>query len=239
MTNQRARNTFSRQWQYGRLFRLKFNNVEKPGRFVRSYLSRLDMPLSGSKRRKKQWKVASAAAISAKEQKGQENAASLSVSADSTPVSAARRKLELFADNNRRRFDDRDSQMWCMTHVFQLSKLIGDLLCPACEQPGLTVSVVDGENAGFASKLCLACSIPECGYNKSEMTSPRLNDSDKSNVAFTINPMMVLFSHEIGGSHAALRKFSVVTGIPPMALRTYQNHDQRITGKNNYTFNIG
>ena len=43
-----------------------------------------------------------------------------------------------------------------------------------------------------------------CGYKKCEMFSPRIQDSDKKNVAYEVNPKMVMFCHEMGGSHASV-----------------------------------
>ncbi|KAK7088262.1 hypothetical protein V1264_022198 [Littorina saxatilis] len=61
------------------------------------------------------------------------------------------------------------------------------------------------------------------------MSSPRMQDSDSKNIAFEVNPMMVLFSHEVGGSYAVLETFSAVMGIPAMHLKTYQRHDKKVT----------
>ena len=68
------------------------------------------------------------------------------------------------------------------------------------------------------------------------MTSPRIQDSDQKKkkkekkVAFQINPKMVMFSHEVGGSHAVLQTFGAVIGMPSMHLKTFQGHDKKITG---------
>lgn len=91
-----------------------------------------------------------------------------------------------------------------------------------------SVFVVAGEQAGFSSKLVLKCD--ECGYCKSEMSSPRTEFSAQENVPFEVNPRMVLFSHEVGGSYSVLQKFSAVMGIPAMHLKTFQAHDKRVTG---------
>ncbi|XP_070210081.1 uncharacterized protein [Littorina saxatilis] len=56
-----------------------------------------------------------------------------------------------------------------------------------------------------------------------------MQDSDSKNIAFEVNPMMVLFSHEVGGSYAVLETFSAVVGIPAMHLKTYQRHDKKVT----------
>jgi hypothetical protein len=37
----------------------------------------------------------------------------------------------------------------------QLDQLIGDVLCPECHHPSLSVSIVTEEKMGFASKLKL------------------------------------------------------------------------------------
>lgn len=115
------------------------------------------------------------------------------------------------------------------THVLQLTRLPTDLTCPVCKETGLSITVSEGENAGFASQLLLTCD--GCGdYEKKELSSPRMQDSDSKNIAFEVNPMMVLFSHEVGGSYAVLETFSAVVGIPAMHLKTYQRHDKKVTG---------
>lgn len=119
-------------------------------------------------------------------------------------------------------------QCWAMAHTLQLTTLISDLICPECFDNKLTVGIREKENAGFAALLTLTCS---CGYEKITFSSPRVNNSEKENVPFEINPKMVLFSHEIGKSHTALDTFSAVVGIPNMHLTTYQSHDKRLSGK--------
>lgn len=100
----------------------------------------------------------------------------------------------------------------------------------------MTIKVVAGENAGFATKLCLICNNPECQQTEFGMSSPRLNGSDKQNVGFVINTKMALFCHEVGGSYASVKKFAAVLEVPPMALKTFQSHDSRVTGKHNIVF---
>ena len=41
---------------------------------------------------------------------------------------------------------------------------------------------------------------------------------------------MVMFSHEVGGSHAVLQTIGAVIGMPSMHLKTLQGHDKKITG---------
>ena len=55
--------------------------------------------------------------------------------------------------------------------------------------------------------------------------------SDKKNVAYEVNPRMVVFSHEVGGSFAVLEKFGAVMGMPTMHVKTFQGHDKKVTGK--------
>ena len=102
--------------------------------------------------------------------------------------------------------------------MFQLTRLLVDALCQYCQQTGPHVSVAAGQQAGFACKLVLKCDT--CDYTNEEMSSPRTGFSDKDNVAFEINPRMVLFSHEVGGSYAVLQKFSAVMGLHAMHLKT-------------------
>lgn len=119
-------------------------------------------------------------------------------------------------------------QHWILTHVLQLTRLLTDVHCPECDLTGLSVTVCDGEHSGFASKLALSCD--GCGYQKVEMSSPRIQDSDKKNVAYEINPKMVMFSHEIGASYSVLTTFGAVMGIPTMHRTTFHGHDKKVTG---------
>ena len=50
------------------------------------------------------------------------------------------------------------------------------------------------QRAQFASKLAPTCDL--CEFKKSEMSSPRTQFSDKKNVAYEVNPRMVVFGHE-------------------------------------------
>lgn len=86
--------------------------------------------------------------------------------------------------------------------LHMLTRLLNDLSCPDCGETGLSVTVCDGEQHGFSAKLALRCD--GCGYQNFEMSSPHIQDSNKNNVAYEINPKMVMFSHEVGGSHTAL-----------------------------------
>lgn len=142
------------------------------------------------------------------------------------PTSASRRKIE--SVSRAASVGDGDEQHWVVAHVFQLTRLLSDLACPNCEETGLEITVCEKKNAGFASQLRLSCDT--CGYDNCEMSSPRVMDSDKQNVAYEINPKMVLFSHEVGGSHGVLQTFAAVTGMPSMHLKTFQGHDKKVTG---------
>lgn len=143
-----------------------------------------------------------------------------------TRPSASRRKIEAMktAAND----VEVQDQNWILLHVFQLTRLLCDIHCPECLETGLSVNVCTGENAGFAAKLALRCD--GCGYAKFEFSSPRIGDSTSMNVAFEANRRMTMFSHEIGGSHAALQSFSTVMGIPGMHLKTFQSHDKKVSG---------
>ncbi len=93
------------------------------------------------------------------------------------------------------RVADGMEQSWITAHVFQLTCLLTDVSCPTCGETGLYISVCEGsdQRAGFASKLALTYDL--CKYKKFEM-SPRTQFSDKKNVAYEVNPRMVVFSHE-------------------------------------------
>ena len=119
-------------------------------------------------------------------------------------------------------------QNWVLLHLFELGRLLSDLQCPFCGETGLTVSVSEGEQQGYASKLLLKCD--GCDYIKHGFSSPRLGYTDNKTHPFEINRRMALLSHEVGASHAILNKFSTVMGIPAMHLKTYQTHDKKVTG---------
>ena len=129
------------------------------------------------------------------------------------------------------RVADGMEQSWIIAHVFQLTCLLTDVSCPTCGETGLYISACEGldQRAGFASKLALTYDL--CKYKKFEM-SPRTQYSDKKNVAYEVNPRMVVFSHEVGGSFAVLvlEKFGAVMGMPTMHVKTFQGHD-KVTGK--------
>ena len=72
--------------------------------------------------------------------------------------------------------------------VFSHESSIGD------NQVTMTVCEGSDQWARFASKLALTCDL--CEYKKFEMSSPRTQFSDKKNVAYEVNPRMVVFSHE-------------------------------------------
>ncbi|XP_055882678.1 uncharacterized protein LOC129925822 [Biomphalaria glabrata] len=106
---------------------------------------------------------------------------------------------------------------------------MSDALCPNCFQSSLTIRVIKDENMGFASKLKLCCRSSSCGYTKSKFSSPRIQKSNCSNVAFEINTKMVLYSHEIGKGFTSLQTFSSVLGISGISQRAFKDHDNKIT----------
>lgn len=140
--------------------------------------------------------------------------------------SASKRKIGVM--NAARNISNLQNQTWALVHVCQLTKLLSGLACPECTETKLSVTVCEGQNAGFSSKLQLSCD--ECDYIQCVMSSPRLEDSDSKRISFEINRKMTVFSHEIGGSHAVLQTFSTVVGIPGMHLKTFQHQDKKVTG---------
>ncbi|XP_076456280.1 uncharacterized protein LOC143290587 [Babylonia areolata] len=140
--------------------------------------------------------------------------------------SASRRKIQTMKAAER--VGEGEEQQWALVHMYQLNRLLCDLCCPECGETGLSVQIQDGQNAGFASLLSLRCD--GCReYEKEEMPSPRIQDSQHKNVAFVVNPKMVVFSHEVGGSHAVLKTFAAMMGMPAMHLKTFQAHDKKVT----------
>ena len=138
-------------------------------------------------------------------------------------------KIEMMGAANR--VADGMEQSWIIAHVFQLTCLLTDVSCPTCGETELFISVCEGsdQRAGFASKLALTCDL--CEYKKSEMSSPQTQFSDKKNVAYEVNPRMVVFSHEVSGSFAVLEKLGAVMGMPTKHVKTFQGHDKKVTGK--------
>ena len=43
------------------------------------------------------------------------------------------------------------------TTVIQMENIISELLCPVCNNPGLSLLLCQGENAGFCSKIRMQC----------------------------------------------------------------------------------
>ena len=162
----------------------------------------------GGKRRAQAKDVA--AAKKAKKSDASSATMKMACSASSGPKSASRKKIETM--DAARDVSAGQEQVWSLVHMFQLTRLLCDVPCPECSETGLSITVCQGENAGFASKLALICD--GCGYEKFEMSSPRIQDSDSKNVAFEINRRMVVLSHEMNGSYGVLQTFSTVLGIP-------------------------
>ena len=160
----------------------------------------------------------------------EESSVSVSQSDKSFTRNASKSKIEAMKPTASEHTIASDRQMWFFAHCQQLTELISEVYCPACHQGELSISVSDNDHAGFAAKLMLSCN--SCPYQKSAYSSPRIDNSDKENVAFEINPRMVLFSHEIGKSHTALETLSTVMGMHNMHLTTYQGHDKRLSGMN-------
>ena len=52
----------------------------------------------------------------------------------------------------------------------------------------------------------------------------------KNDVAFDVNVCMVLLAHKLELGYAALKEISKVLGIPGLHLKTYQKHDETVTG---------
>ena len=146
--------------------------------------------------------------------------------ANNGPKSASRKKIETM--DAARDVSAGQEQVWSLVHMFQLTRLVCDVPFPGCNETGLSIFACQGENAGFASKLALICD--GCGYEKFEMSSPRIQDSDSKNVAFEINRRMVVLSHEMSGSYGVLQTFNTVLGISGMHQKTFQKHDKKVTG---------
>lgn len=158
---------------------------------------------------------------------------------DDVVVCASKRKIDCLKNipmpgDEQEHSDVQQKQCWAICHIHQLTQLVSGLLCPRCfEDGGMVVEICAKDNQGFSSKLKISCTKCE-NFEDNTFSSPRLNNSEKENVAFQVNPKMVLFSHEIGKSHTALETFSTVMGIPNMHLSTFQGHDRRLSG--NYVF---
>ena len=150
--------------------------------------------------------------------------------------SASRRKIESHNEDKVKAPDHEPaSQQWLLGHISQLNKLIDGLVCPDCGQEGLEISI-DPNNKGYCTALLLVCTLCPKGkdqFRKTVFTSPRIQDSEKGDVAFEINTRMVFLAHQMGLGYAALEKFSKVLGIPGMHLKTYQRHDRKVTGMEN------
>ncbi len=149
--------------------------------------------------------------------------------------SASRRKIETESSRSDEPSSQAEpaTQKWLIGHVSQLNKLVSELVCPNCVHEGLEVTL-DPQNKGFCTALMLVCKNCPKGkdqFTKSVYTSPRIQESERGDVAFEINTRMVLLAHELGLGYAALEKISKVLGVPVMHLKTYQRHDRKVTGK--------
>ena len=113
---------------------------------------------------------------------------------------------------------------WVLMEVGQLNQLLSAALCSTCGQQTLSV-VLDGK-MGMAREMSLVC--PDCDVVKKNFTSPRIGDSDAKNVAFEVNRLAVMFTHEVGGCYSALRKLCTVFGMPCLNEKIYYKVDKNV-----------
>ena len=132
-------------------------------------------------------------------------------------------KSDNCADSN-----EQGSRDWCIIDVGQLNELIADVSCPACHSVGALSVVKNGLPAmGFAESLHLQCT--HCPHTGSCVySSPRLRDSAKQNVAFEINTVMTMLTHELGKGHGALQTVQKVLGVNNMHIRTFERHNRKL-----------
>lgn len=81
--------------------------------------------------------------------------------------------------------DGQDQNYWILLHIFQMESLISELLCPVSNEPGLSLLLCQGENAGFTLMMKLKCA--ESNYETIRMSSLSIGFSDSSKVPYEAN----------------------------------------------------
>lgn len=152
-------------------------------------------------------------------------------STNSNSISASRKKIDLMNVSANNCDINTSNQTWILLHLIQLEKLLCDVLCPLCMQPGFTVQVA--ESAGFCSIMSIHCKL--CKYTNSAHSSPKVNNNKS---VYEVNRRMTLFSHECGGGQSTLQTLCMVMGIPGMSLATYYKHDKTVAGRTIYVCSL-
>lgn len=139
--------------------------------------------------------------------------------------SRTRKKLKLIPKNTPK---PKTEPEWTIAHIGQLSKLVGNVLCPNCFQSTMIITI-SPYHQGLASELQLQCK--NCTYLEKILSSPRIDNVEihERNRPFEINSRITLLTHELGMSYASLEKMANVLGLPLMHKKTFQSHDKRVS----------
>ena len=109
-----------------------------------------------------------------------------------------------------------------------LQSLVGQLLCPSCKNPGVTVSVPDIAVQGFAAKYILCCINCKTSIDESFLCE-RAGNSSTTNSPFTINTRAMLAFRSIGCGFCQIKTWFGSMNMPyNVSHDTYSKHHQKI-----------
>ena len=98
-------------------------------------------------------------------------------------------------------------QMW------SLNRLLSFACCPTCKQSGITFSLVDRKEMGFAVKCRLFCGLCEQSFSEAFL-SERVGGSKSSKAPFEVNVRSTFAFMGIGCGYSAIRDWSSVMNTP-------------------------
>ena len=159
-------------------------------------------------------------------------------------TSASARKLEAFgftteslmqqANGNTETLSDSDCYFF--VQMKSLDNLIGQLLCPNCEQTGIKFEVNQNQSQGFAIQCSLKCSICE-GYQYEQFLCSRVGGTDSRRVPFEINILGTLAFRGIGCGYSAMKEWCNTMNMPyNISQNMYAKNHQKISEACGETF---
>ena len=100
-----------------------------------------------------------------------------------------------------------------IVQMSSLNRLLCFACCPLCKQSGITFSLMDGKEMGFAVKGKLVCNSCEQYFAESYL-SERVGGSQSSKVPFEVNLRSTFALMGIGCGYSAIRDWSTVMNTP-------------------------
>ena len=99
--------------------------------------------------------------------------------------------------------------LFIFVQMSSLNRLLSFSCCPLCKQSGITFSLIDGKEMGFAVKGKLFCSNCEQSFAESYL-SERVGGSQSSKAPFEVNLRSTFAFMGIGCGYSAIRDWSTV-----------------------------